>query len=329
MASLDDSIISDQNLMLLDNVTNYNRASVDYFHHKFDYNKLEMSETWALLLKMRKHKLLRLPSCSSEDDDDYSMYLKRLHHCLWRRWGIDQFHLENNKLDPLTINWNKETDVTVLYGPSLSKDIEQSQETNNSTNIATPQSMDVSALDNDSIDSDTQLDYSSSYDSYSSSVESQTSSIFDSPSILKPKNSNTNNNNNNSTKKTLKFNCMVHRRDIDQKGKFLETNIIINDIDFENNDINNSYTTSLHHNYLGNQHYYDFNSKVEKSTLFFDDDDEEDSDDFMQNNLNEDYIVSLTEENISNKHHHHHHHHHKHNHHHSHTRNHIRTAVRN
>lgn len=316
MASLDDSIISDQNLMLLDNVTNYNRASVDYFHHKFDYNKLEMSETWTLLLKMRKHKLLRLPSCSSEDDDDYSMYLKRLHHCLWRRWGIDQFHLQDKKLDPLSINWNKETDVTVLYGPSLSKDIEQSQDT-------ATQSMDVS-LDNDSIHSDTQLDYSSSYDSYSSSVESQTSSIFDSPSILKPKNSNTNST--NSTKKSLKFNCMVHRRDIDSKGKFLETNIIINDMNFENNEINNSYTTSLHHNYLGSQHYYDFNSKVEKSTLLFDDD-EEDSDDFMQNNINEDYIISLNEEDISNKH--HHHHHHKHNHHHSHTHNHVRTAVRN
>lgn len=326
MASLDDSIISDQNLMLLDNVTNYNRASVDYFHHKFDYNNLEMSETWALLLKMRKHKLLRLPSCSSEDDDDYSMYLKRLHHCLWRRWGIDQFHLQNNKLDPLSINWNKETDVTVLYGPSLSKDIEQSQETTTSTVTSHP--LDNIQVDNDSIHSDTQLDYSSSYDSYSSSVESQTSSIFDSPSILKTKTSVTaTTTTTNSPKKSLKFNCMVHRRDIDQKGKFLESNIIINDMDFQDNDIVNSYTTSLHHNYFGNQHYYDFNSKVEKSTLLFDDD-EQDSNDFIQDDNTSDYIISLNDSYSQKQHHnHHHHHHHKHNH--THTHNHVRTAVRN
>ncbi|CAD6637881.1 XXYS1_4_G0042960.mRNA.1.CDS.1 [Saccharomyces cerevisiae] len=119
MTSLDDTIISYQNLMLLDNMTNYNKPSIDYFHHKFNGARLEMPASWTLLLKMRKHKLLRLPSCSSEDTLDYNMYLVRLHHCLWRRWSIDHYGLQNSKSDPLSINWNKETDITVLYGPDL------------------------------------------------------------------------------------------------------------------------------------------------------------------------------------------------------------------
>ncbi|SMN17887.1 similar to Saccharomyces cerevisiae YOR062C Protein of unknown function [Maudiozyma saulgeensis] len=303
MTSLDDSIISDQNLMLLDNVTNYTRASVDYFHHSFDYNKLEMSETWALLLKMRKHKLLRLPSCSSEDDDDYSMYLKRLHHCLWRRWAIHEFHLQDKKLDPLVINWNKETDVTVLYGPSLSKDIDQQkQEESKTVEIPSFSSQDSDEIK--SVHSDTNLDYSSSYDSYSSSVESQTSSIFDSPSILKT--NHTNNNTSSSMKKSLKFNSLVHRRDINQRGQFIESDIKINDIDSQMD----SYTTSLHHN-SGSYHYYDFNSKAEQNTLLFDDDDDEN------------YITTFNDQQSDSSSHHHHHHHHHH-----HTHNHVRTAVR-
>ncbi|CAI6631206.1 CBM_HP2_G0028260.mRNA.1.CDS.1 [Saccharomyces cerevisiae] len=119
MTSLDDTIISYQNIMLLDNMTNYNKPAIDYFHHEFNDASLEMSASWTLLLKMRKHKLLRLPSCSSEDVLDYNMYLVRLHHCLWRRWSINHYGLQNSKSNPLSINWNKETDVTVLYGPDL------------------------------------------------------------------------------------------------------------------------------------------------------------------------------------------------------------------
>ncbi|CAB4256274.1 similar to Saccharomyces cerevisiae YOR062C Protein of unknown function [Maudiozyma barnettii] len=308
MASLDDSIISDQNLMLLDNVTNYTRASVDYFHHNFDYNKLEMSETWALLLKMRKHKLLRLPSCSSEDDDDYSMYLKRLHHCLWRRWAIHDFHLQDKKLDPLAINWNKETDVTVLYGPSLSKDIEQQkqEQENRPVELSLQGTQDVDDIK--SVHSDTHLDYSSSYDSFSSSVESKTSSIFDSPSILKTNCSDSSAFSSSPKRKSLKFNSTVHRRDVDQRGHFLESEIAINDTDSQMD----SYTTSLHHN-SGSYHFYDFNSKADQTTLLFD---EEDSDVNYVSSFNDQQSNAAS----SNDNHHHHHHHHHHNH--------VRTAVR-
>lgn len=226
MASLDDSIISDRNLMLLDNVTNYNRVSVDYFHHDFNYSKLEMSNTWVLLLKMRKHKILRLPSCSAEDDDDYARYLQRLHHCLWRRWAIHDYHLDNIKIDPISINWSKETDVTVLYGPSLSATVggttelieegKKKKENNNSQKL--------------NLIEDQDQNYDSDNDNYSSSVNSRASSIFDSPSILKTT-SKTSIDSEPTKKKSLKFNYIVARRDIDRFGNFIESDIRINDMD--------------------------------------------------------------------------------------------------
>ena len=45
--------------------------------------------------------------------------MARLYHCIWRRWSIKHFNLDEYKIYPLSINWNKEIDVTVLYGPDL------------------------------------------------------------------------------------------------------------------------------------------------------------------------------------------------------------------
>ncbi|KAH3900180.1 uncharacterized protein SCODWIG_03990 [Saccharomycodes ludwigii] len=119
--SLDDSIITKQNILLLDNVTNYNQTAVDYFH--YDFSKLSLLTTsWHILTHMGKYNIMRLPSCSNEIPDDYYVYLKRLHHCLWRRWSILQLNLP--KVDPLSLNWNKECDVTVLYGPYLNTDVD-------------------------------------------------------------------------------------------------------------------------------------------------------------------------------------------------------------
>ncbi|CCD26234.1 uncharacterized protein NDAI_0H00600 [Naumovozyma dairenensis CBS 421] len=198
MTSLDDTIISRQNLMLLDNVTNYQKPAIDYFHHEFNDDKLEIPLSWTLLLKMRKHKLLRLPSCSIEDDMDYNIYLVRLHHCLWRRWSINYYHLDKCKLDPLSINWNKETDVTVLYGPdltdsnnSIQEEEHEFQETkqkfnkNNTNNnihnklIRHDESSSSSEDDDESNDDDTINDHSY----LSSSIDSNTSSIFDATTV--------------------------------------------------------------------------------------------------------------------------------------------------
>ncbi|QLQ82004.1 hypothetical protein HG537_0G02580 [Torulaspora globosa] len=213
MASLDDTIISRQNLMLLDNVTNYRKPALDYFHHEFNSDALEMPITWTLLLKMRKHKLLRLPSCAIEDDADYNTYLMRLHHCLWRRWSIEHFKLEKLKIDPLSINWNKETDITVLYGPDLTGVMEEESET-----LQEPVKGSQTALDSEEeeIISGGTRGYT-----YSSSVDSHTSSIFDDNTCMKT--------HSNSSSKSLKFSNTVLRRDIDRHGVFQEKHIQIND----------------------------------------------------------------------------------------------------
>ncbi|KAL3237546.1 uncharacterized protein RNJ42_01080 [Nakaseomyces bracarensis] len=119
MLSLDDSIVTRQNLILLDNLTNYDKSSIDYFHYKFAMDGPDVPLAWTILLRMKSHRVLRLPSCAMEDDQDYTDYLMRLHHCLWRRWSLHYFDLAKNKQNPLDINWNKESDVNVLYGPDL------------------------------------------------------------------------------------------------------------------------------------------------------------------------------------------------------------------
>ncbi|CCK69733.1 uncharacterized protein KNAG_0C06400 [Huiozyma naganishii CBS 8797] len=227
MTSLDDSIISRQNLMLLDNVTNYNKAAIDYFHHKFSDELLELPVSWTMLLKMRKHKLLRLPSCAIEDDDDYRMYLVRLHHCLWRRWSINYYKLNKTKLNPLAINWNKETDVTVLYGPDLlpAKD-------GHASSFQQQLHEDGARLRSSFLKDPVYEDIDESYDSaddslscaLSSSVDSHTESIFDRASCLKqsPRHYR--------PKQSLRFKNTVLKRTLDEKDHPLESSVCINDI---------------------------------------------------------------------------------------------------
>lgn len=113
--SMDDSIVTKQNHVLLENLTNYDKQSIDYFHHGF--RSADYPVSWRILLKMKRQRILRLPSCARENCQDYRNYILRLHYCLWRRWSIQQFDLE--RIDPLAINWNKENDLNVLYGPDL------------------------------------------------------------------------------------------------------------------------------------------------------------------------------------------------------------------
>ncbi|CAL9729623.1 hypothetical protein MOUN0_H03334 [Monosporozyma unispora] len=214
MTSLDDSIISKQNIMLLDNVTNYSKCAIDYFHCNLKDNE-DLPLSWSLLCKMKKHKLLRLPSCSIEDDIDYNMYLQRLHHCLWRRWSMDTFNLNEIKLDPLDINWNKNTDVTVLYGPDLSLPQYKEETAMSSPSISIPKTS------KESINDDTDSIHSEDSTLYASSIDSSTSSIFDS--------NNSSPTTTTSVKKSLRFNDIVKRRDVSMFGENRESYIQIND----------------------------------------------------------------------------------------------------
>ncbi|QLG74050.1 hypothetical protein HG535_0F05620 [Zygotorulaspora mrakii] len=221
MTSLDDSVICRQNLMLLDNITNYSKPAVDYFHHEFKQNDLEMPVTWSLLLKMRKHKLLRLPNCSIEDDKDYSMYSVRLHHCLWRRWSIEHYKLHSLKVDPLSINWDKEIDITVLYGPDLAGQYEN-KSAGKENQIEFQKTNLLDDVKNDTTEYQEEDVFAKSYE-YSSSLDSNASSIFDERHDICTKTIS------NSSLKSVKFSETVMRRDIDKSGACHETEIVVND----------------------------------------------------------------------------------------------------
>lgn len=250
MTSLDDSIICSQNLMLLDNVTNYNNIAIDYYHTKLSLQERKLS--YSLLLKMKKHKLLRLPSCSMEDELDYKIYLNRLHHCIWRSWSIDFYRLQNSKMNPTSINWDKENDMIVLYGPSFTSFINENEicDENKKNDIEQQKLKQQNFLKQLNIDfpipvsnekpnddfnnlfgSDSELMSNSDSDTlFSSSVEStasSSSSIFDSSPILKHRSKDL------SSDKKLRFSNVVKRRDItiinDEDKKIDERFITIND----------------------------------------------------------------------------------------------------
>ncbi|CAR26699.1 ZYRO0B16060p [Zygosaccharomyces rouxii] len=211
MTSLDDTIISRQNLLLLDNVTNYSRPAIDYFTQGFQDQDIAM--TWKLLRKMRNHKLLRLPSCSFENDFDYRLYLSRLHHTLWRRWS-QQLYGIGGRADPLSVNWDKDLDITVLYGPDLTgseggKCVQEEKEKEQEEEEEEEEHVDVD-VDVD-VDANSAGVYSEDDDAsvYSSSVSSSTSSIFD------------------QVPKSLRFSDTVLRRDIDSMGLCHESHIMM------------------------------------------------------------------------------------------------------
>ncbi|EJS41682.1 YOR062C [Saccharomyces arboricola H-6] len=202
MTSLDDSVLTKKNIALLDNATNYTRPAVDYFRFTFDYDRLDVPITWRLLWKMRKHKLLRLPSCSSENEFDYTMYMARLHHCMWRRWSINHFKLDDLKIDPLSINWNKERDVTLLYGPDLAEIYEREP------------ILPKVYVRNKKVQ-EKQL-FGAGNDGTGSTPLHKDGVVF--PDDKVP------------SQRTISFNDTVRRRDIDKRGRFQESCVLINDI---------------------------------------------------------------------------------------------------
>lgn len=237
MLSLDDSIVTRQNLILLDNLTNYDKPSIDYFHYKFAMDGPDVPLAWTMLLRMKYHRVLRLPSCAMEDDIDYTNYLMRLHHCLWRRWSLDYFDLGKNKLDPLTINWNKESDVNVLYGPDLTGYDELFALYNNSSN--------KNSSNNNKKGKKWFRNYDPSKDNASVLAASGTScsmisTLFDMGGITKLSYRSGHSHNQSTTSsmdvdevvdnnREIKFVDSVLRRDIDDQGQFHETTVDIND----------------------------------------------------------------------------------------------------
>ncbi|AQZ14863.1 YKR075C and YOR062C [Zygosaccharomyces parabailii] len=199
MTSLDDTIISKQNLILLDNVTNYGRPAVDYFTQEFKAQDIAI--TWRLLVKMRNHKLLRLPSCSPEDDKDYHLYLVRLHHVLWRRWS-QLVVATGERVDPLSLNWDKDLDVTVLYGPDLAH--KKAEEEEQRDKKKAEREARAAAKDAKECDESWEVDSASMWSS-----DSNSSSIFDRAS------------------KNLRFSETVLRRDIDPAGLCYESHVLI------------------------------------------------------------------------------------------------------
>ncbi|CAI4051403.1 hypothetical protein SKDZ_15G2130 [Saccharomyces kudriavzevii ZP591] len=203
MTSLDDTVLTKKNVALLDNATNYIRPAVDYFHFAFDYDNLDVPTTWRLLLKTRKHKLLRLPSCSSENEFDYSIYMARLHHCMWRRWSVYHFKLDGCKINPLSINWNKEIDVTLLYGPDLTGIHERGQSTPKNDGVQNTNEQEKQLRD-------------AVKDESCSSPSLKDDRLFRDG---KP-----------SYHQSISFDDTVRRRDIDKRGRFHESCVLINDI---------------------------------------------------------------------------------------------------
>ncbi|CAI4036373.1 hypothetical protein SMKI_15G2150 [Saccharomyces mikatae IFO 1815] len=201
MTSLDDTVLTKKNIALLDNATNYVRPAIDYFHFIFDYDSLDVPITWRLLLKMRKHKLLRLPSCSPENEFDYSIYIARLHNCMWRRWSIKHFNLEGLEINPLRINWNKETDITVLYGPDLAGLHEREQSN--------------SFQEQNNKEQENQLSNIAEDGSCPSPLDKE--DVFRLGSKLSPQ-------------RSITFDDTVRRRDIDRRGRFNESCVLINDL---------------------------------------------------------------------------------------------------
>lgn len=209
MTSLDDTIISKGNLLLLDNITNYARPAIDYFTHNFGDQGIAIP--WRLLLKMKNHKLIRLPSCSSEDDSDYHFYLTRLHHALWRRW-TQQLYGIKGRTDPKRIDWDRDSDMMVLYGPDLTEsdsvdsedgktEGQEVQEEQEEQEEGYGDEEDFGSLEVSWEDDDASV--------CSSSRSSSMSSIFE------------------HVPKSLRFSETVLRRDIDSMGLYYESHIMM------------------------------------------------------------------------------------------------------
>lgn len=277
---MDDLVLSRQSLTLLDNITNLQRSTLNYLEHNFNYDELELPKSYNLLVKLRHHILLRLPSCSMDDESNYFAYLHRLRNCLWRRWSIHMFELDDVKMDPLELNWNKEDDLNLLYGPDLRYD-----EVSIAAEIISEHRREARKYGCAYVSYDHDHDEGEDSDSSLSGV-SEDFSIFDSASrcgspqsCLSPwltscmsrATAGTGSTTSGNKRRSLKFCDIVSRRDISLDGGIFDINIMINDTRY-NKYIPSGLTQSGSGSVYGYGYNYGYNYVKYNDELAFDDD---------------------------------------------------------
>ena len=196
-----------------------------------------------------------------DDESNYFAYLHRLRNCLWRRWSIHVFQLDDVKMDPLKINWNKEEDLNLLYGPDLRYD-----KACIAAEIIGEQRKIFCCADAGYVSSDEDSDCSLS-------GFSENLSIFDSPrGCLSPcltscmTRATTAGSTSCGKRRSLKFCDIVSRRDISLGGGIFDINVMINDTQY------NKYIPSGNSNGNGNGNVYSYNYGYSNDEVAYDDD---------------------------------------------------------
>ncbi|ODV95795.1 hypothetical protein PACTADRAFT_49242 [Pachysolen tannophilus NRRL Y-2460] len=104
--------------------------NVDYF--SFDLTEQQLYKCWRII--HRSNSMTDIKRLNKLDNDKYNLYnrvedimllipstsTKRLENASWRAWTKSKFHLK--ELDPASLNWCKENDITWLYGPLINDD---------------------------------------------------------------------------------------------------------------------------------------------------------------------------------------------------------------
>ncbi|KAI5952534.1 hypothetical protein KGF54_003401 [Candida jiufengensis] len=97
--------------------TETNNINSDDF--EFDINNFQNQQNQDHYLKNNQNLLLFIKYLKSNPDYKFNnyFYYKRLKNICWRR--IYQNHKDLQFLNPLIINWDKNSDITWLYGPKI------------------------------------------------------------------------------------------------------------------------------------------------------------------------------------------------------------------
>ncbi|KAH3674921.1 hypothetical protein WICPIJ_009430 [Wickerhamomyces pijperi] len=134
-------------------------TGVDYF--QFNFTQAQIHNCWKLINSANRANLNS--SCIPQSTD-----INRLENIAWRKWGKIRNSLKD--VDPKTLNWYKDCDITWLYGPLVqgTSVLEQSSSVRRSCSAVSIPTLKARKLSDVSVDS---------VDSYPSSVES---SPFDS-----------------------------------------------------------------------------------------------------------------------------------------------------
>ncbi|CAI8505819.1 unnamed protein product [Pichia kudriavzevii] len=139
--------------------------AVDYFSYDLTFEQYH--SCWKNISNnqfMKPYELSNVDNITRlrvvQQTDDLMMFLPttsqaRLENACWRAWGKKLNHLD--ELNPREINWFKENDVTVLYGPLIqeNRSYEDLRSRKMEPSVSTPSSPSVDWSDN-SIDSDSE-----------------------------------------------------------------------------------------------------------------------------------------------------------------------------